>query len=99
MLVIVHHGDVQLLLQPSFNLKTFRCLDVLQVDTAKSGGYPLDRLYKLIHVLRVHLNVKNINIRKYLNRYPPSPALPCRLISQPPNCSSPYNGKRLPDYP
>ena len=35
MLVIVHDGDIQLILQASLDLETLRCLDILQVDSSE----------------------------------------------------------------
>src|SRR5690606_8073532 len=64
-LVIVHHRDVQLLLQLLLYIKTFRRLDVFKVDTAKRRLQRFYNLYKFFRVFFVYLNIKYIKVGKY----------------------------------
>jgi len=66
MLIIMHHGNGQLLLQPVLNGKTLRGLNVLQVDAPKGRCDGLDRFHKGIHIGLVHFDIKHINIGKHL---------------------------------
>ena len=68
MLVIVKHWNVHALTQAPFNLKTFRCLDVFQVDAAKGGLKACDDVDKLFDSGFSHLNVKDVNARKFLEQ-------------------------------
>ena len=61
MLVIVHHWYVKRLLQTVFNIETFRCLDILEVDAAESGCNALYGLAEFLGVFLRHLYVKHIN--------------------------------------
>ena len=68
MLVIVHHRDVQFFLQATFDFKTFRSLDVFQVDASESRGNRLDCFDELFRVLFVHFDVKNIDSTVYFEQ-------------------------------
>ena len=61
MLVIVHHRDVERLLQTILNVETFRGLDILQVDTAEGGGDTLHSLAELLGILFCHFDVKHVD--------------------------------------
>ena len=61
MLVVVHHGDVELFFQTAFYFKTFGSFDIFQIDTAESGGDCFDRFDKLIGVFFVHFNIEYID--------------------------------------
>ena len=60
-LVVVHHGDVERLLQALLDIEAFRGLDVLQVDTAEGGGDALHSLAEFLGVFLVHLDIKHID--------------------------------------
>ena len=53
MLVVVEHGDVELVDQTALDLEAARRGDVLEVDAAEAGGEALDGLDDLVDVLRV----------------------------------------------
>ena len=67
-LIVVHQGDVELLLQTALNLKRLRGLDVFQVDAAKRGCNRLDRGHKLVDICGVHLDVKHIDVREHFEQ-------------------------------
>ena len=60
-LVVVHHGDVKLLLEPLLYLEALRGLDVLQIDTAEGGRDGLHGLDELFRVLLIDLDVEGIH--------------------------------------
>ena len=66
MLVIVHDGDIQLVLQASLDLETLRCLDILQVDSSERGRDRLHGLDKLLRIFLVHFDIEYVDARKYL---------------------------------
>ena len=61
MLVVVHHGDVEALLQTILDIEALRRLDVLEVDTAKGGGDTLNSLAELLWILLGHLDIKHVD--------------------------------------
>ena len=61
MLVIVHHRDVEALLQTLLNVETLWRLDILKVDTAEGGGDALHSLAELLRVVLVDLNIEDVN--------------------------------------
>ncbi len=67
-LVVVHHGDVQLILEPRLDLETFRGLDVFQVDAAESRGDGLDGLDEFLGILLVDLDVEYVDTREDLEQ-------------------------------
>ena len=60
-LVVVHDGDVELLLQTTLNFKAFRSLDILKVYATERGGYGLHGSDETLRILLVDLNVKGIH--------------------------------------
>ncbi len=62
MLVVVHDGDLQLLLQFFFYVKTFRRLDVFQVDAPECGFQGFDDLYEFFRVGFVDLDIEYVDI-------------------------------------
>ena len=66
MLVIVHHWNIQFLLQAALNLESLWRLDVFQVDSSESRRNGLDSIDKGIHIGGIDLNVEYINISKNL---------------------------------
>ena len=61
MLVVVHYGDVELLFQAAFYLKTFGSFDIFQVDTAESGGDGFYSLDKFVGIFFIHFDVEHVN--------------------------------------
>ena len=61
MLVVVHHGDVEGLLQTLLDVEALRSLDVFQVDTTKSGGDTLHSLTEFLRVFFVDFDIKHVN--------------------------------------
>ena len=68
-LVVVENRDVHPLLEAVFNFKTFRRLDVFQVDTAKRRLQRGDRFDKLLRVGLIHFDIKHINPGKLLEQH------------------------------
>ena len=60
-LVIVHDGNVQGRFQAFLDFETFRSLDVFQVDAAESRSDSLDDFDKLLRILFVHFDVKDVD--------------------------------------
>ena len=69
MLIIVHHRNVQLLLQFLFNVKTFRCFNIFQVDAAESGFQCFYDLHKFFRIFFIDLNIKHINVGKNFKQH------------------------------
>ena len=67
-LVVVHDGDVQLFLQPAFNLEALGCFDVFQVDASEGGCDGFDGFDKLVGVFLVHLDVEHVDACVYLEQ-------------------------------
>ena len=61
MLVVVHDGDVEGFLQALLNVEALRRLDVLQVNTAKSGSDALYGLAELLRVFLVDLDIEDVD--------------------------------------
>ena len=68
MLVVVHHGDVEFGLEGVLDFETFRSLDVFQVDAAERGGDSLHNFDKLLRVLLVDFDVKDVDARVNLEQ-------------------------------
>ena len=68
-LVVVENRDVHPLLEAVFNFKTFRRLDVFQVDTAKRRLQRGDRFDKLLRVGLIHFDIKHINPGELLEQH------------------------------
>ena len=69
MLIIMHHRNIQLLFQFLFNIKTFRCFYIFQIDAAKCGFQRFYDLYKFFRIFFIDLNIEYINIGKYFKQY------------------------------
>jgi hypothetical protein len=61
MLVVVHHGNVEGLLEALFDVEAFRSLDILEVDTTESGGYALNSLAELLRVFLCNLDIEHVD--------------------------------------
>lgn len=61
MLVVVHHGDVEGLLQTLLYIETLWSFDVFKVDAAEGGGNTLYGLTELLWVFLGHLDVKHVD--------------------------------------
>ena len=66
MLIVVEHGDIELVDKAVLNLETARCRDVLQVDAAERGGEALDRLDNLVDVLGIQADGHGVHIAEGL---------------------------------
>ena len=66
MLVVVHHGDVEGLLQTLFDVEALGCLDVLKVDAAEGGRNLLYCLAELLRIFLGYLDVEHIDAAVYL---------------------------------
>ncbi len=67
-LVVVHDGYVEVLLQALLDVETLRCLDVLKVDSAESRGDSLHRLAEFLGVFLVHFDVEDVDSAVYLEK-------------------------------
>ena len=61
MLVVMHDGNVEGLLQTFLNIETLRGFDVFQVDTSESGGDTFYCLAELLRILLSNLDIKHID--------------------------------------
>ena len=69
MLIVMHHRNVQLLFQFSFDVKTLRRFDVFQVDAAKGWLQRFYDLHKFFRVLFIDLNIEYINVSEDFEQY------------------------------
>ena len=69
MLVVVEDRNVALFLQLALDLKAARCGDVLQVDAAEGAGDQADRVYKLVHIMRLDAKRERIHIAERLKEH------------------------------
>ena len=65
-LVVVEHGDVELLAQARLDVEALRRLDILEVDAAERRRHELDRAHDLIDVLRIEADGHGIDAREAL---------------------------------
>ena len=68
MLVIVEYRNIQLLLQPPLNLKTFRGGDILQIDPPKHRRNLLYCLDDLLRILGIQTYGKRVHPSKLLKQ-------------------------------
>src|ERR1044072_8760051 len=68
MLVVVEDWDIERLPQLFLNLETLRRLDVLQVDAAEGRLQHLASLYDFFRILRIQLDVEDIDLGKPLEQ-------------------------------
>ena len=68
MLVVVHHGDVALFLEPALYLEAFGGLDVLEVDASEGGGNGLDGSDEFLGVFLIQLDVVAVQSGEYLEQ-------------------------------
>ena len=70
-LVVVEHGDVELLAQARLDVEALRRLDILEVDAAERRRHELDRAHDLVHVLRVEADGDGVDAGEALeeNRF------------------------------
>ena len=61
MLVIMHHGDVKCLFQAFLDIKTFRSLDIFQVNTSECRGDSFYSLAEFLRILFCNFNIKDID--------------------------------------
>ena len=63
------YRDRKTLFEPGFHFKTFRCLDVFEVNTTKSWFQRSDNIDQAIGIFFINLYIKNINISKFLEQH------------------------------
>ena len=68
-LVVVEHRDAHPGLQPLLDLKTFRRLDVLEVDAAEGRLERRDRLDHAVDFRRVDLDVEHVDAGEFLEQH------------------------------
>ena len=90
-------GDVEHLLKGLLDVEALRCFDVLQVNAAECRGDRPDNLDDLVWVLAVHFDIKDINIRKFLEQH--SFAFHHRLGSECPAVPQSQDGRAVRDHP
>ena len=66
MLVVVHHGDVEGLLQTLFDVEALWSLNVLKVDAAEGRRNLLYCLAELLRIFLGNLDVEHIDAAVYL---------------------------------
>ena len=69
MLIVVENGDIHPLFQAVLDFKTFRCLDVFQVDAAESRFQRSDGFNEFFRIGLIDFNVKHINASKLLEEH------------------------------
>jgi hypothetical protein len=69
MLVIMENRDAHAFTQAAFNLKTFRCLDVFQIDRTEGRLQRGNNLNQLVGVAFVNFDVYRINAGEFLEKY------------------------------
>ena len=60
-LVVVHYGDVECLLQALLDVKALRRLDVFEVDASEGGSNALYGLTEFLGILLCHLDVEHVD--------------------------------------
>ena len=60
-LVVVHHWNVESLLQSVLYIETLRCLDILKIDASEGRSYSLNGFTELHRVFLVHFYVEDID--------------------------------------
>ncbi len=94
-LVVVHHRNVEGLLQSLLDVEAFRGLDVLKVDAAESWGNLLYGLAELLGVFLCHLDVEHVDASIYLKQE--TLALHYRLAAHGTYVSQAENGSTIGD--
>ena len=69
MLVVVHHGDVQLFAQPAVDFEALRSLDVFEVDAAEGRGDGLDRADERFGVGLIDFDVESVDVCERLEQH------------------------------
>ncbi len=67
-LVVVEHGDVQLLLERLLDVEALRRLDVLEVDASEGRRDATHRVDELVRIRLVHLDVEDVDARELLEQ-------------------------------
>src|SRR5580692_5488874 len=68
MLIVMHHRNFQSCAELSFNIKTFRRFNILQVDAAKSRFKRFYYLYEFLRICFVYFNIKYVDVSKYFKQ-------------------------------
>ena len=62
MLIVVHDGDIQFLLQAAFNFKTFGRFDVFQIHPAECGLECFHDAHEFVHIGAIDFKIEYIDI-------------------------------------
>jgi hypothetical protein len=68
-LIVVEHGDVQLVLEASLDLEADRCRDVLQVDATEAGRDRLAHRDQFLDAGRAHANGIGVNVGELFEQH------------------------------
>ena len=68
MLVIVEHGDVELVDEGFLDGEAFRSLDVLEVDTSERRRDELAEVDHLLRVLRIDFDIEHVDVSEPLEQ-------------------------------
>ena len=68
-LVVVHHGDVQLFTQPAVDFEALRSLDVFEVDAAEGRGDGLNRADERFGVGLIDFDVESVDVCERLEQH------------------------------
>ncbi len=69
MLIIVEHGNVEHPFESLFNVKTFRCFNIFQIDSAKRWRNCFNHTNDLFGIVCVQFDVEHIHISELLEQH------------------------------
>lgn len=69
MLIVMEDRNIEILLQPLFDLEAARRRDILQINAAEGRGNRLNRPYDLIRILRVQTDWERVDVRQLLEQH------------------------------
>ena len=96
MLVVVKDGDFHALAQFFFDVKTFRRLDVFQIDAAQRGFERGDDVDEFVRIVLVQFNVEDIDVGEFFEQTPL--AFHHRLGRQRANVAQPQHCRAVGDH-
>ena len=69
MLVVVEHRNLHARAQRALDVKTIRCLDVLEIDAAEGGLEGGNHVDQLVEVPLVHLQIEDVDAGEFLEQH------------------------------
>src|SRR5690606_22530600 len=69
MLIIMENWNIHALAQLALDMEAFRCLDVLEIDPAKSGLKTGNDVHQLVRILFVDFDVEHIDTCELLEEH------------------------------